>query len=99
MRQNGSAGLGEDRVPARMIQVVMSVDHEADRQVRDLANFRQQLFCWGNVDKCIYNKNFLAAHDKASIAACRAAVRTDGRIDSHANLLYGEIRSLGGKCT
>src|SRR5215469_1012265 len=99
MRQNRSAELGKDRIPACVIQVIMSIDHEADRQIGYFANFRQQLFRWSNVDKCIYNQHSRAAYDKTGIAARLAAVRTDGRINSLANLFYCEIRSIGGKCT
>src|SRR5215467_6809933 len=77
----------------------MSIDHEADRQVGYFSNFRQQLFRWTNIDKRIYNKHSPTAHDKTGIAACLAAVRTDGRINSLANVLDREIRSIGGKCT
>src|SRR5215472_9849298 len=44
MRQNGGPGFSKNSVPARMVEVVMSVDHVTDGQVCDFANLRQQFF-------------------------------------------------------
>ena len=43
VRQDRCTFFGKNGVAARMVQVVMRVDDEADRQIRNLADFRQQV--------------------------------------------------------
>src|SRR5262249_8428263 len=78
MRQVCCPGFGKNSVPAGVVEVVVSIDHIANGQVREFANLSQQLFGGLNSYKGVHDGNTAAAHNEPRIAACFAAVRTDG---------------------
>src|SRR5579871_3972611 len=74
----------------------MSIHDIAHRQIRNLANLRQQGFRRLHIYKSIDYCNGIASNNETGIAACPAVVAADRRIDAFADLLDREV---GRICT
>ncbi len=75
--------------------MVVRVDHVADWQIRQLADFRQQIASDAGVLKSVNYKTAVAPDDKTGITTGFPAFIGNGRIDAISHLLDSEIRGPG----
>src|SRR5215510_11922896 len=93
MRHHSRARVGKDLVATRVIEVIVRVDYESDRQAADFANLRQELLRWDHIDEGVNYCNPIVSDNEACIATGFSAIARDRSINSLPNFLYGEIRS------
>src|SRR5260221_3068586 len=86
----------EDAVARGVVQMVMRVDHVADWQIRQLADFRQKVARNTRVLKSVHDENTVASDDKTSIATGLPTFIGDSCVDALSHFLVREIRASGG---
>ena len=81
-----------------MVDVVVGVDDELDRELRELADFREHLFCGFGIFKRVDDRDAVVADDEARVGAGIAFGVVDGGVDVVAERFQGEGKGGWGRC-
>jgi len=87
MRHDGRAGRRENVVAVDMIQMVVRVDHETDRQGREFANLGEQRLGGPWILERVDHQHTVAADYESRVSARQASVVGNRGPDSIADLL------------